>query len=147
MLEISWDSPNIIPLLEGIPLRLTKTEGLLRKIGESVSTSMRGNILSSSAPSGQSYAPFKRPPKDGHQLLMRKGTLIRSIGYNLLPSQDEVGVGHSTSYGVFQNDGTRTIPARQFVGLKPNDLDDMGSAVYQFAEDVLGYATGYIQGI
>jgi phage gpG-like protein len=86
-----------------------------------------------------------KDPNAGHIPLFDTGTLYGSIQYDLLPSGDEVAVGHSTFYGIFQDLGTSTIPARSFVGLKDSDLPGMADAVYSFCEDVTsGPGHGFI---
>jgi phage virion morphogenesis protein len=119
--------PRVASQLRRGAIRLSDTRSLLTGIGRRVAYSMRKNIDQSRTPDGKAYPGLSRPrrPVPPHnpstRPLVDSGRLIRSINY-VLDGKSAVEIGYETQYGLFQNRGTKFIPARQFVGLRAKDI-------------------------
>lgn len=79
------------------------------------------------------WAP-RRPSRrdDGHPLLIRSGTLLRSIGWRL-EGDAAVAVGSSHAYALYHQFGTRHMPARPFF-----PLDRHGNLLPETMRKVMG---------
>lgn len=88
----------------------------LRAVGTVVLLNASETITSG----GNGWPPFKKLPKRPHQLLWDTGTLLRSLtpggANNVLDvSASSVTVGTNVLYAQYQQEGTRTIPARPYL--------------------------------
>ena len=139
--DIDWSGDIAAKLLSAVE-RLNKPVILLRTIGRKLVVSMQRNIDESHAPDGTEYAPLKRPrtggvhgpASDSLKPLYDTGALYRDLQYDIDESDNSVSIGHtvSTFYGKYQQEGTKTIPARPFIGIAKGDLPDLDDSTLQF---------------
>lgn len=127
--DIEWNG-DVARRLIAASIRLQDYEVLLRTIGRKVVLSIQRNFMEQRTPQGVPWQPLKKPRRKGHnpdsRALLDSLNLYNSITYEQ-PTKNEVDIGFGTEafYGSFQNDGTRHIPARQFLGLRDGDLPDL----------------------
>jgi phage gpG-like protein len=124
--------------LRAIAKRLTNYAPLLEEFGKGLTASIRSNIDESRTPSGKPYPPLKYPRPRGHnpspKPLIDSGDMYRSIRHVVTPP-DTVRAGASFDRAVWQNRGTRTIPARTFVGLRSEDRNSLREQMKRFIEN------------
>ena len=72
------------------------------------------------------------PRKDNNPwpLLMKTGELYNSIEANA--SQNDVYVDAGAEYGVYHNEGTSTIPQREFLVIQDEDLAAIDEMIFQY---------------
>lgn len=128
-LEIEWTG-DVAAKLISASFRMQNFDTLLRTIGRKLVGSMQRNFFEQRSPGGQAWRPLKRPRRKGHNpgslALLDTLHLYDSINYDVVAKNEvDVGFPQATFYGKFQNDGTRTIPQREFLGARPGDLPDL----------------------
>jgi phage virion morphogenesis protein len=89
------------------------------------------------APDGNLWAPLKRPRKDGSSTPLRdKDILMASVtggaGSQVSQSPQLLIWGSGVWYAGFHQYGTRTIPARPFVGVSQEAAADIGQVLAQY---------------
>lgn len=99
-------------------------------------------FLSSQSPDGTAWAPLKGKRPKGHNQgtrpLIDFGDLLASVastanGHVEIVGDDSAEFGTDLDYAGFQNDGTRRIQARPFIGVS----DDMADLVAELVADDL----------
>jgi phage gpG-like protein len=126
--DIEW-SGDVAQRLISASVRMQNFGPLLRAIGAKVVHSQQLNIMEGRSPSGQRFAPLKKPRGRGHNPgdtpLYDSGKLYDSIAFEL-EATDSVAIGfsHDAFYGRFQNLRTARIPQREFVGIRDGDLPE-----------------------
>lgn len=115
-----------------------RTERLLDLLGSELESQTRRRLTEEkTAPDGsewdewsESYAA-RRPAKGG--LLELEGNLVDSITYQV--GHDAVTVGSNLIYAARQQDGDEGdsgIPARPYLGVSADNLEDLGELVVKF---------------
>lgn len=106
----------------------------LKKCAFILSAALKEGFVHSRAPDGSSWKPLKRPRRKGtknkgsrrrssttNQPLWDTGRLVASMGAGTdhveQITPDSLVFGTNVSYAAFHNFGTRTIPARPFLGI------------------------------
>ena len=122
---------NVGRLLMAAADRLNRPGILLRTIGVRLVISIRRNIDESRTPGGVNYDDLKSPRSASHANkrgptfpLYDTGEMYDSITYSPDDPTDDVHVGTPVFYSRFQNLGTATIPSRQFVGIREDDIPE-----------------------
>jgi hypothetical protein len=108
----------------------TRQRDLLEGWGRRVQMSIRRNIDERRTPDGNPWPAFKDPLHASGFKGIRDG-----ISYQLM-MPGAVAIGDTTTYGKFQNDGTAHIPARTFIGIRPEDDAAMQDELTTFIHDV-----------
>lgn len=115
--------------------RIANLRPLLDGFGSKLVVSFQGFINTSTTPTGKKYPPLKRPRGAGHNPdptpLIDTRALLEDLRYEITAA-DTVKAGSTLPYAVYQNKGTRTIPARTFIGISPEIQD-------QFTEDMRAF--------
>lgn len=131
--EVTVDASEFERKMADLPACLARAQKrALQDIGAAVaSRATRAFRTTGLRPSP--WAP-RRPSKadDGHPLLIRSGTLRRSIGWKL-DGSDAVAVGSSHAYALYHQFGTRRMPARPFF-----PLDRHGNLLPETVRKVIG---------
>lgn len=91
---------------------------------------VRQNFDRASAPDGSPWPPLK-DPKAGRRPLVKTGALRASV--RARPAGDGVLVYSPLPHAAYQHGGTRTIPARPFLGLSAAALGGLAAEVADFA--------------
>ena len=120
---------------------------------DAVQTILRADVLlnfyDSHDPEGTPYPPLKHPrsnSKGGDKVLIDIGLLLHSAGYSAQAADvDEVPGGVRVTfddellmyYGNFQRLGTRTIPAREFLGISEHATENIADVVVSDTIDQL----------
>lgn len=125
-IDVDWSGDAAAKLMSA-SFRMNDFGPLLRAIGRKIVLSTRKNILEQRSPGGTGFRPLKKKRGKGHnpgsKTLFDSGALYESIDYNVIGNEAvEIGFPHSTFYGKFHQSGTRHIPARPFLGIRPDDL-------------------------
>jgi len=134
----AWEAGALDRLLArgGDPLASADTGSLLAQLANAAAAGMRSFISRSEAPDGSAFAPLKRPRRPPHnpdpRPLIDSGDLFNSIHGVVLDART-AAAGHGKLYGVFQNDSTRTIPSRRFVGVDADLLAEFGALIGPWA--------------
>lgn len=86
---------------------------------------MQLNILQSRTPDGEPFAPLvlpirKKVRKLDPRPLLDSGNLVNSFAYKFV-GEDTIQVGDPTRYGIFHEFGTKHVPSRSFIGIRPDD--------------------------
>ncbi len=127
-------SEKVVKHLENITRKLNDKGPLLRAIGHWAAVQFRKNIAESHDPRGVAFAPLKKPRRKGHnpseKPLADTLALFDDIQFEEDISDSSVAVGNSSAvpYAIFQNDGTRTIPAREYLGISEDRLSPVLNA-------------------
>lgn len=140
MTELSVDIAGLLPAQRVLD-RLSRlhTTRLLDVLGSELESQTRRRLSEEkTGPDGISWAPWsgdyaaRRPNKGG--LLELSGDLIDSIAYEV--GDDAVTVGSSMLYALVHQDGDEEmgIPARPYLGVSDNNLEDLGELVLHFIE-------------
>ncbi len=105
------------------------------------------NFVNQSDPDGVPWTPLKKPrgrPRDkrksrrkgSDQILRDTGVLMASVSGGAGSINDvtskSLRYGTSVSYAGYQNFGTRTIPARRFLGLTPQLRQRINDAIRRY---------------
>lgn len=116
-------------------------EPVLRDCVPVVRQSVRDNFTSSATPEGLDW-PARNEIGDGHPLLMDTGKLMQAaVGSGagamteILDRSMQVGVdGDIVPYAAIHNYGgvKRPMPKREYLGAKPEHLDDCGELIADF---------------
>lgn len=139
--EINLD--QLVPYLNGEAERLLHLDFSkpLKQCAFLLSAALKEGFVQSRAPDGSSWAPLKRPRRKGtknkgkgsrrrssttNQPLWDTGRLVASMGagsdHREQVTRDVLVFGTNVSYGVFHQFGTRTIPARPFLGFSDDTI-------------------------
>lgn len=113
-----------------------------------VKADVKENFQGSHDPQGLPWKPLKRPRRGKRHKgstpkpLLDTGLLQASITANGQKHIEEVTstsltVGSSLDRAAWQNNGTRTIPAREFAGFSDRALDMIDDVMAEFLEDQL----------
>lgn len=121
----------------------------LKVIAVLVKADAKENFQGSHDPSGVPWPPLKRPRsgkrhkgKGTPKPLLDRGLLAASMSANGPNHIEEVTdisleVGSSLEYAGWQNDGTRTIPAREFAGFSAKVLVEIDDVLMDYLEKYL----------
>ena len=103
-------------------------------------------------PDGNRWKPLKRTPRvpkgrSKDQPLWATGRLVASTAANAPDHVQDVNdtalvYGSSVKYAGYHQDGTRTIPARPFLGVGPALLEQCAGVVAKYVEEELMRALG-----
>jgi phage virion morphogenesis protein len=108
---------------------------LLDIIGGLVEDQTRRRFLTEkSGPDGAAWLPWSGPyaaTRHGNQsLLIDTGRMEKSITHNIYA--DEVHIGTNLIYGATHQFGSKKIPARPFLGLSQDNVDEIQSVVDEY---------------
>lgn len=92
----------------------SELNAMANRIGNLAVDHVKNEIFPSESFDGKKWAPPKK--KQDHPLLQKTGRLRASI-HVIRANSKGVKFGTSLAYGGYQNKGTRTIPARKFLGM------------------------------
>ena len=132
---------------------------LLEEIGETAKTQTMRRFEKGVGPDGQRWPISLRAKEEGGQTLVDTGRLRDSITYAVFMDKGGVEVGTNTVYAAIHQEGgtitakssrglrfqvggrwvnkqSVTITARPFIGLSPEDEDDLIAVVNDWAADV-----------
>lgn len=87
---------------------------MAQRIGKQAVEHTQNQIFPSQSFDGTPWKPSKK--KQNHPLLQKTGRLRYSI-HVIRANSKGIKWGSNLSYSNYQNKGTRTIPARQFIGM------------------------------
>lgn len=137
---VSVDLSPVVKAVEGFGLKIDWLP-LHRKVAVLMATSTKKNFERSSAPDGTPWPPLKRGQR---KPLIKSGALMAAATSAFAAGRsrgDDFVYEVDTPYGSFHQEGTRTIPKREFLGVS----EDMGLALSRMAsEHVIEQATkGY----
>lgn len=109
---------------------------VLNQLRQTLAESVRHNFAGRHAPDGEEWHPLRVPD---HSPLVRSGNLMLAAiesAYHSTTTEDTLSFDLSVlpDYWRFQQQGTRTIPPRPFLGFPDDFLDKAADAL---AEDVL----------
>jgi phage virion morphogenesis protein len=100
------------------------------------------------SPDGVPWAPFNRTPSarrggTGAKLLRNTGVLMASLAGKGSGHVEDVGAsslvwGTAVPYAGFQNDGTRTIPARPFLGVTDDMKETVSKILLDYVKRMIG---------
>lgn len=122
MLRLTIDDTDVIELFATWQERIDSIDELMEAIGQRMVDAVHQNFEEGGRPT--KWAPLKKVKKDNpHQPLMDTYALYDSIFARVWG--DEVAVEANEFYGVFHNEGTETIPQREFLTIQPEDGDDI----------------------
>lgn len=122
--------------------RLLETRSLLESIAKRLRYTFQKNITESASPEGNAYAPLVKPirkkvRKTETRPLIDSGNLVNSFDYVFL-GEKTVVVGDPTHYGIYHQTGTKHVPKRSFIGIRPTDQQDLDYIVGNWAGWVFG---------
>jgi len=131
--------PSAADAIEEIVTKLSDFSALLPRLGELAMDTQKMNIEESRSPEG---VPFRvlapstlaaRGPAHpyGDKPLLDTTNMYQSIHYEVR-GEDEVFAGPSLAqadYFPFVNQGHAGVPARSFIGLRPEDRDEIRNTV------------------
>ncbi len=122
---------------------------LLEAMGKRLRYRFKVNIRDGVDGRGHRFAPLKRRRGKGHNKAMRplydRGDLFEFLDFQLV-SATAAEVGDPTPYGIFQNRGTKSIPARPFISFDDSPTGDLPESMfYDFAQHQF-YESDYYQG-
>lgn len=126
-----WDVANFAALQRRVDLLAhMDTRQLMDSIGAEVASQMQRRISDEkTTPRGTPWKPWsKRYAKTrtaGQSLLFSEGHLVSSITHLLDLDGKAVDVGSNLIYAATQNYGRGKIPARRFVGVSPENRQDL----------------------
>lgn len=117
------------------------TRKLLTQIGGDLEAQTRERLSSTkTAPDGERWKPWSTAyaarAKPNAKLLERTGTLIDSIAFEV--GDDAVTVGSNMVYAATHQFGRGNIPARPFLGVSAEDIEDIGSTELDFIAKAVG---------
>lgn len=107
----------------------------LDAIGARLVTSTVLRFERETAPDGTPWKQSRRAAKRGGQTLTHTARLRQSITHRV--DNDAVLVGTNVVYGVYHQLGTRTAPARPFLGLDDGDTRAIERIVRRFVDEAL----------
>ena len=123
-IDIDWGS-DVAAKLISASFRMQRFEMLLRTLGRKIVYSTRRGFDEMTSPEGVRWPGLKHPRGKGHNpipmVLQDSYKLIDSNGYAPEPPIDEVRIGYGMDYGRWHMKGTRFMPQRRFLGLRPGD--------------------------
>ena len=114
-----------------------------------VKSDVRENFQGSHTPDGKPWKSLKRPRsgkrhkgKGPAKPLLDTGLLAASMSANGQGHIEEITshtltVGSNLHYAAYQNDGTRTIPSREFAGFSSEVITDIDEVLLEFVEENL----------
>ena len=128
----------------------------LTKVAVLLERDTRDSFLGAHTPGGRPWPPLspntRRPPKKPQSFLSRllRGRRPRPVGALRVTdrlfrgaaggsgehfrevTRDSVSIGDTVPYGVFQNEGTRTIPAREFFGMSEKTAEQVDDLIADY---------------
>lgn len=119
---------------------------LLKELSLLIKADVKERFVKSNTPDGIPWLPLKNPSKRRGGInakpLRDKGLLMASIvsytqGSVEEITADSVTVGTNLGYAGYQNDGTRNIPAREFMGLSAAGEQEIDEAIADYFADNL----------
>ena len=133
-ITVSHDLSRIAQSLNRLSGRLNGSlEEPLRAIGGILESSTRRRIAETkTAPDGkrwQDVSPATAQAKNGH------GNLLASITHEA--SAKSVITGSVMGYSVYVQEGTKTMPARPFLGLSSQDYQDIDDLMSDWLEGLI----------
>lgn len=127
--------------LAAISRRVRDLRPLLAEIGEQVVSQTQINFITGRGPDGKAWIPSRRAEAGG-QTLIDTGRLRGSIGYRATDRQVEIGT--NVVYAAIHQFGGRagrglkvTLPARPFLPMRVDQIDDLDAIMNRFLERVL----------
>lgn len=134
---------NAATSLRALMAKLEDTSALMPKLGEHAMDSQKLNIEESRSPNGAPFKPLKNSRRPGHPYgnkpLIDTSRMYQSIHYRVR-SRSEVFSGpdlNAAPYFPRQNQGTGRIPARTFIGLRPEDANELRDLAAEWLAGVL----------
>ena len=137
-----------LPGVQAALARLTDFTKPLRTIALLLNAEARLCFVNQAAPDGTPWAKFKRPPSvkrggPSAKLLRDKDLLMGSLTGQGAEHVENVTAsrlewGSNVPWSPFQQDGTRFIPARPFVGLTPGIRAKIARILEDYAAKVGG---------
>lgn len=141
LLDLDWEDNNVLGHMRDMMTRLGQPEALARAIGAHFAEQMRNLMASGTLPDGSPYEPLKKPGRSNRVggRLMKTGKLHDTIHYVVSGSGDQVAIGHSMYYGVYQNGGipSHNVPATPFVGVPDGSAEFLAKEISRFAHDIM----------
>lgn len=140
-ITVSHDLSRIAQSLSRLSGRLTGSlEEPLRAIGGILESSTRRRIAETkTAPDGKRWAdvsPATAQAKNGRGgILVDHGNLLASITHEA--SAKSVITGSIMGYSVYVQEGTKTMPARPFLGLSSQDYQDIDDLMSDWLEGLI----------
>lgn len=134
--EMTINLADLLPVKRMLDrLSRMNTRRLLDQIGGELEAQTRERLSETkTAPGGTPWAPwspaYAAKAKPGAKLLEREGTLLDSIAFEV--GNDAVTVGSNMVYAATHQFGRGNIPARPFLGVSAQNLDDIGELVMSF---------------
>lgn len=139
-------------------------QGLMEQIGEQLVASTQQRFEDGEGPEGEKWQPSYRAQAEGGQTLVDTARLKNSIGYEASPNL--VTVGTSVSYAATHQFGAEiraknapkltfqvggrwaqkdsvTIPARPFIGISEQDIEDTRQTVQTWLAAGFGVSLGH----
>ncbi len=121
-----------------------------------ISASAKDNFHGAHDPEGRPWKPLKNPRRKkgkakrkgktktaAHHPLIDTGRLFSSVGGGADHVEQihalELVTGTNVEYAGYHQDGTRTIPARPFLGFNDSLLDKIEDVIGEWAERQLGF--------
>ena len=140
---------DLTPMLRGLSEMLSRvtSQEVLNEVGEILVSSVQQNFevygrfgekegeggSKKWADVSEDYAEYKKlQGKDPANILLYTGQLRSSITYRV--EGNTVFVGTNKDYSEYLNDGAGLMPARPFLVIQPEDVDDIEDAVRQAIE-------------
>ena len=111
------------------------TQRLLTQVGGELEAQTRERLSETkTAPDGKPWKPWSRRyaarAKPNAKLLERTGKMIDSIAFEV--GDDAVTVGANMVYAATHQCGRGNIPARPFLGVSDENVEDIGALVMKF---------------
>ena len=111
------------------------TQRLLTQVGGELEAQTRERLSETkTAPDGKPWKPWSRRyaarAKPNAKLLERTGKMIDSIAFEV--GGDAVTVGSNMVYAATHQFGRGNIPARPFLGVSDENVEDIGALVMKF---------------
>jgi len=90
--------------------------------------SVLDNFANCCAPDGTPWAPLKRPRKDGSDIPLQDTGIMRAAstggaGYSEEITETELVTSNNLDRALWHQEGTKTIPARPFMGWRADDVE------------------------
>jgi phage virion morphogenesis protein len=146
MIEVEWDSREVLAALQQLQNRISNLRPALAEIGEKLTESTQQRFASEQTPQGTAWAansPVTVAKKGGQPILTDGGMLGSTIDYQLL-GNDGVAIGSPMEYAaMMQFGGTKSefphlwgdIPAREFLGVSDADRDQILDTLSRYLQD------------
>jgi phage virion morphogenesis protein len=134
--EMTINLADLLPVKRMLDrLSRMNTRRLLDQIGGELEAQTRERLSETkTAPDGEKWASwspaYAAKAKPGAKLLEREGTLLDSIAFEV--GNDAVTVGSNMVYAATHQFGRGNIPARPFLGVSAQNIEDIGDLVMAF---------------